>query len=358
MLIDQPGSLTLPVFDDDGRAWYTANLGVPNPPYPGYREIWMQEFDCEQMRLVATVTLWNGVKKRLAPEASHLYKVDGTYYLMLAEGGTHDADHRPQQFAAGPIRATRATPSSPTPPPDYPITNPGHADRQTQNEWMVALASRPYGGYFYNLGRETFLTPVRWEEGWPVVSPGEGRIAWEYAVPDLPEQRWPSVPACDHFDSERLAYPWNFLRTPREEFWSLRERPGYLRLKLRPERLSDLANPSFVGRRQEHKSLAARTAVEFSAHRSHESAGLVLLQNKDYHFRLVCTRDADGSSIVRLIQRHGETIGHPTNATRRYIKIKPSNRTIPSTRFRPEAWARWPSTWMAASWARNGRAAL
>ena len=59
---------------------------------------------------------------------------------------------------------------------DHPIVGTGHADLvETQHGdwWMVLLAMRPYDGYFYNLGRETFLVPVRWEEGWPVVSPGQ-----------------------------------------------------------------------------------------------------------------------------------------------------------------------------------------
>jgi alpha-N-arabinofuranosidase len=110
---------------------------------------------------------------------------------------------------------------------------------------MVLLAMRPYDGYFYNLGRETFLTPVHWEDGWPVAGP----VEFGHQAPDLPEWRWPAEPCCDHFDAATLAPYWNFLRTPRSPFWSLTERPGHLRLRLRPERLADLANPSFVGRR-------------------------------------------------------------------------------------------------------------
>ena len=62
---------------------------------------------------------------------------------------------------------------------DYPIVGTGHADlveTQFGEWWMVLLAMRPYGGYFYNLGRETFLVPVRWEDGWPVVAAGSGRV--------------------------------------------------------------------------------------------------------------------------------------------------------------------------------------
>jgi alpha-N-arabinofuranosidase len=196
---------------------------------------------------------------------------------------------------------------------DYPIVGTGHADLvQTQNGewWMVLLAMRPYGGYFYNLGRETFLVPVVWEEGWPIVSPGIGRVEFEHAVPDLANHPWPSQPACDHFEAESLGPNWNFLRTPRDEFWSLRERPGYLRLHLRPQRLSELAHPSFVGRRQQHIDFVVRTCMEFSPQNPNECAGVVLLQNNDFHFRCVVSQGGKEGNLIRLIQRRAgeETI--------------------------------------------------
>ena len=187
---------------------------------------------------------------------------------------------------------------------EYPIVGTGHADlveTQFGEWWMVLLAMRPYGGYFYNLGRETFLVPVRWEDGWPVVGAGSGRVETVGRAPNLPEHRWPSLPVCDHFETQTLAPQWNFLRTPRDDFWSLSARPGYLRLRLRPERLTDLANPSFVGRRQQHMRFVARAALEFKPQHDYECAGLVLLQNNEFHFRFVITGGA--ATIVRLVKR-------------------------------------------------------
>jgi alpha-N-arabinofuranosidase len=186
---------------------------------------------------------------------------------------------------------------------DYPIVGTGHADIvQTQNGewWMVLLAMRPYGGYFYNLGRETFLVPVRWENGWPVVSSGTGRVEFSYPVPNLSEETWPAEPSRDDFNGSTLAYCWCFLRTPREDFWSLSEHPGYLRLKLRPEMLSEHVNPSFVGRRQQHVHFEVQTAFEFDPQNESESAGLVLNQNTNFHIRLIVTRDT--TLVIRLIR--------------------------------------------------------
>ncbi len=279
--------------------------------YDGHTEIWLQELDLAAMRLVgAPQVLWDGALKGVVwAEAPHIYKFQGYYYLVIAEGGTahhHAVSVARSRTVAGPYEANRGNPilTHRQLGLDYPIVGTGHADlveTQAGEWWMVLLAMRPYGGYFYNLGRETFLAPLRWEDGWPIVSPGTGRVEASYPAPDLPEQTWPPVPTCDHFDAATLAPQWNFLRIPAEGSWSLRERPGYLRLHLRPERLSEMANPSFVGRRQQHMRFSAQTALEFTPQSQQECAGLALIQSNNFHFCLVVSR-AEGS-VVRLIKR-------------------------------------------------------
>jgi xylan 1,4-beta-xylosidase len=257
-------------------------------------------------------SLWDGaLKGNLHTEAPHLYKINGTYYLMVAEAGTghnHAMTIARSEHVTGPYEGNPRNPilTHRHLGLDHPIVGTGHADLvETQGGewWMVLLAMRPYGGYFYNLGRETFLVPVSWEDGWPIVSPGVGRVEFEHVAPDLPQHQWPARPASDHFEAQTLAPCWNFLRTPREEFWSTTDRPGYLRLRLRPQMLSELANLSFVGRRQQHINFAARVCLEFAPKRENECAGIVLLQNNDYHFRFVIAGTEKGSAVVRLIRR-------------------------------------------------------
>jgi xylan 1,4-beta-xylosidase len=313
-LDDAPGIDPSLFFDDGGRVWYTGNRVPPQGArYPHHKEIWLQELDLDKMQLKGSrYSLWDGaLKGNLATEAPHLYKVDDIYYLMVAEGGT---EHNHAVTIARSKNITGPYEGNPRNPIlthrhlgiDYPIACTGHADlveTQTGAWWMVLLATRPYGGYYYNLGRETFLVPVRWEDGWPVVSPGSGRVEFEYPAPNLPEHRWPTRPACDNFEAETLDLCWNFLRTPRESFWSLAERPGFLRLRLRPQMLSECANPSFVGRRQQHIHFAARAVMDFTPGGANECAGIVLLQNNDFHFRLVVTQAESGAAVVRLIRR-------------------------------------------------------
>lgn len=298
-------------FDEDCRVWYTGNRLASPGNYVGHTEIWLQELDLSTMRLIGEPrVIWDGaLKGAIWSEAPHLYKVHGRYYLLTAEGGTahhHAVSVARSDSITGPYQGNPGNPilTHRHLGLNHPIVGAGHADlveTQTGEWWMVLLAMRPYGGYFYNLGRETFLVPVRWEDGWPIASPGSGRVESLYPAPNLPEHRWPAQPACDHFETPTLALHWNFLRTPEEEFWSLQERPGYLRLRLRPQRLSELANPSFVGRRQQHIHFLAQTALEFSPQNENECAGLVLIQNNDFHFRFVVTRRE--RSLVQLIRR-------------------------------------------------------
>src|SRR6185436_15920224 len=165
-------------------------------------------------------------------------------------------------------------------------------------------AMRPYGGYYYNLGRETFLVPVRWEDEFPIFSPGTGRVEFEYSAPNLPEHVWAATPARDDFTDTTLAYHWNFLRTPREDFYSLSERKSYLRLRLRAQHLAEQSSPSFVGRRQQHMHFMAETSMEFTPESANECAGLVLLQNNNFHFRFIVT--FENEPVIRLVKRSHE----------------------------------------------------
>jgi alpha-N-arabinofuranosidase len=299
-------------FDDDGKAYYIGTRPAPEgEKYCGNWEIWLQDLDLVKMSLMGgKYPLWRGALRDVIwPEGPHLYQKDGWYYLMIAEGGTdyhHSVTIARSKGITGPYEGNPGNPilTHRHLGRGYPIVNTGHADlveTQYGEWWMVALASRPYGGYCRNLGRETFLIPVQWEDGWPIVSPGNGRIELTYPAPKLPELPISTAKSRDNFDSERLDYSWNFIRTPREQFWSLTERAGHLRIKLKPERINDLVNPGFIGRRQQHINFAVSTVMEFAPRNTEETAGIALIQSNEFHFRFEYTI-WDGQNIIRLVQ--------------------------------------------------------
>lgn len=316
-------------FDDDGRVYYTGTRTLENPEYMGDHEIWLQEIDLNSMKLIGkNYVLWKGTLKDAAfVEGPHLYKINGIYYLLISEGGTEHYHSitiaRSKEIlgtyegnAANPILTHRHLGKS------YPISNAGHGDLvESQNgEWyMVALASRPYGGYYKNLGRETFLIPVAWEDGWPIVSPGTGKIEFAYDTPNLPASFVNESETRDDFDNEVLNCNWNTIRTPKEEFWSLRERPGFLRLKVRSISMIDKLSPppfgpfknykqegnkdspSFIGRRQQHINFEASVKMEFKPQNENEAAGIALIQNDNHQFRLEYSIE-NGENVIRLIK--------------------------------------------------------
>ena len=123
---------------------------------------------------------WSGTGLQY-PEAPHLLERDGTWYLLIAEGGTHGGHGVSVARAPSPVGPWEGAPANPIlshRSTDRPIQNTGHADLVEAEDgtwWMVLLGVRPKGidAGFHALGRETFLTPVRWEDGWPV--PGTWR---------------------------------------------------------------------------------------------------------------------------------------------------------------------------------------
>lgn len=335
-LEDAPGIDPSLFFDTDGKVYYTGNRVPPEGQiHPKNMDIWAQELDLASGKLIGEKqSLWQGaLKVAHAQEGPHVYKVGDMYYLMIAEGGTghtHAITIARSKSIYGPYEGHRSNPilTHRHLGRDADIVNVGHADLIDTKDgdwWMVCLASRPYGGYYRNLGRETFLVPVRWESGWPVVAPGIGKIEQVMEAPRLPEHTWPSPSACDHFDRAKLSDVWNFLRTPREPFWSLEERPGYLRLNLTPASITKPENPSFIGRRQQHMRFAASTVMEFVPRTEHEVAGLVLLQNMDYQFRMEYGM-RDGNTEIRLIRRRGGeeniTAAIPLQTDRVYLKVE------------------------------------
>ena len=282
---------------DGGKAYYLGNCRpFPDQPEKG-RHIWLQELDLEngELRGERHVLLKQGAFiHAAAPEGPHIYHIGAWYYLLIAEGGTfrnHACTVFRSRDLTGPYEPDPRNPliTHRNLRRDYPIKNPGHGDIiQLHNGewWAVLLATRPVGGNYGNLGRETFAVPVEWEEDWPLFSPETGHVEFSYEAPRLPEHSWPEKPARETFDSPRLSYDWITVRTPRHEIYSLTDRPGCLRLFLHPNTIKNTVSSSFLGRRQQHMCFLVNTAMEFQPVQENEAGGIVLLMNNFYHIRM------------------------------------------------------------------------
>lgn len=314
-LKDAPGIDPSLFFDDDGKVYYTGNRTPKNKPAGSkYRQIWVQELDTVKKQLVGEVTVAieeGALHDAVVAESPHMYKKNGFYYITIAEGGT-GIDHAVAIFRSknplGPYEGNKKNPiiTHRNLGKQYPVACVGHADLvETQNGewWMVLLGVRTYGGFHYNLGRETFLTPISWENDWPVVNPGIGKILLEERKPNLPTFTVNKENTFDDFNTDSLYYYWNSLRTPKSDFWSLKEKKGYLSMKLQPHTLVDLENPSFLGRRQQDTSFYTETKMIFEPKSNNETAGLVVMMNNNFHFRLEKVLE-NNKTYIKLTRRH------------------------------------------------------
>ena len=313
-------------FDDDGKV-YILNNGPPEgtPLYDGHRAIWMQEYDMAAKKLVGPrrVIVNGGVdlaKKPIWIEAPHVFKRDGRYYLICAEGGTAD-QHSEVVFRSssvwGPWVPYRGNPILTQrhldPARPFPIETAGHADFvETPNgEWWAAfLATRNYARDTWNTGRETFLLPVRWVDGWPVMLTGQATVPYAHRRPNLPPQPRAAIPHSgnfahrDEFDAKTLAPNWAMLRTPRESWYDLTSTTGSLTLRARPEELSGVGQPSALFRRQQHGTATASAAMIYRPEKPGDRAGIVAFHNGNHYYFLGVTQH-DAGPVVRLWMRAG-----------------------------------------------------
>lgn len=305
-------------FDDDGRAWYTANWMPPDPQFPGQTEIWLQQLDLATLSLTGPRHfIWRGCCQGEWAEAPHLFKKDGRYVLVIAEGGTsyeHAVSVAVAPAVTGPYR------NNPRNPVlthrhlgyDHPITSVGHADlvELPDGRWYaVVLGTRRLQGLHPTLGRETFLVPVAWErerEWWktdpqtfPVFSPGTGKVEARAPVPLAGTRQRPVTRFHDDFGPTRLHPEWTFRRSHDEPFHSLEARPGHLRLRLQPGAVAEKARYSFAGIRQRHFRFRASVRLAFQAE-AQEEAGLLVIQKDTAAWALTLARGAAGRGLLRL----------------------------------------------------------
>ena len=258
------------------------------------------------MKLVGkSMAIWKGaVKDVIWPEGPHLYKKDGYYYLLHAEGGTgpeHSISVARSKELFQWFEGCKRNPifSHRNLGKDYPVIYAGHGDLvddENGNWYIIMLASRPCQKHC-SMGRETFLAKVTWEDGWPVINPGVGKLEDEVEIP-LEEYRFAKEEGGqDHFEFYEEILDDRFLGISKrnERMYSLSERKGCLRLYTCPEIIGELGNPAYLGVRQKSYDFAVSAGVEFYPKSKNEAAGLVLYQNHENHLRMELVERTEAS---------------------------------------------------------------
>ncbi|NML07481.1 glycoside hydrolase family 43 protein [Sphingomonas sp. G-3-2-10] len=295
--------------DDDGRKYLLNQLWDHRPGRNRFAGIVLQEYCPRERRLIGERhNIFAGTPLGLT-EAPHLYRRDGRYYLITAEGGTgwnHAVTMARSRDLLGPYELHPDTYilSSRT-RPDAPLMRAGHADlveTPAGETYMAYLCGRPLPNRGRCvLGRETALQPMVWRDGWLWTLDGQGVPMREAPAPDLPPHPWPETPVRADFDADQLPIDFQWLRTPEPDaIFSLTARPGHLRLYGR-ETIGSLFTQSLVARRQQAFCYTASCAMEFEPRHFQQAAGLVAYYNGAKFHYLHVTHDAEIGRHIRVM---------------------------------------------------------
>lgn len=297
--------------DEDGSKWLVSMLWDHRKNKNSFAGIVLQEYSMEQKTLVGpTKNIFKGTHLGLT-EAPHIYKKGDFYYLVTAEGGTgyeHAVTIARSKSLSGPYEVDPQNPVL-TSKANNELQRAGHASFvETQNgEWYMAhLCGRPVIDGKCILGRETAIQKCYWtNDGWLRVEGGnEPKVT--VPSPGLELHPFELEDNYDNFENTQLKKYWNSLRRPFSETWmSLKERPGYLRLK-GEESMSSLHNQSLVARRLEELNVEIQTTIDYKPENFQQMAGLILYYDtNDYVYLRITDHEEKGKCLGILESKHG-----------------------------------------------------
>lgn len=290
-------------WDEDGQAYMATGWGT----------IFLSTIDLQTGNASERVSIWDGSGDR-NPEGPHIYRKDGYYYLVVAEGGAalnHSATIARATDIYGPYEGYPDNPFLTNRGTDSLFQTVGHADLFSDsngNWWVVATTTRsgPKSTH-YPMGRESVLVPVSWDEGaWPVASPVRGTMTGP--LPNFGKKPTGSGPYTDGQDrvdfSRGSSLPRHFLhfrsRNPAAYTVSPHAHRNTLRLEPSKSNLTggqlgfDVADGvTFVGRRQSASLFEFSVDVAFEPEAPGEEAGVSVFLNQQQHIDMGIRWDDD-----------------------------------------------------------------
>jgi xylan 1,4-beta-xylosidase len=320
--------------DTDGSTWMLSMTADWRPGRTRFAGIQIQRYDRAARRLTGPEQMiFTGTPAGLT-EAPHLYRFNGWYYLVTAEGGTsyeHQVTVARSRSLFGPYEPDPAGPMLTSyGSPDLVLQKAGHGClvRTPRGHWYLAhLVGRPYAPHRRCvLGRETAIQLVHWtDDGWPRV---DGAVPAEIvpAPPDAADApELPVVPAeqCDDFDGPVLGPEWSTLRRPATPDWAdLAARPSYLRVHGGQSPVGR-QRPSLVARRVTAQHCEMEVVLEFRPANFRQLAGVTAYYNtRNWHYAYV-TADDDGRIVLEVLACDS---GRPTALPRHRVDVSGMDR--------------------------------
>lgn len=300
-------------WDDDGQVYVTSADDSRIQHY---------SLDLATGEIGPVTYLWNGTGGA-SPEGPHLYRRDGYYYLLIAEGGTetnHAVTMARSKSRTGPWEPCPYNPVLTNRNTTQYFQTVGHADLfqdGSGNWWGVALSTRSGPEWLnYPMGRETILTSGTWEEkGWPVLQPVRGVMRGP-----LPPRSKAERPINE---PEHVTFPPGSDIPKHLVYWRLPEESSYAvspkghpnTLRLKPSvygpsyNASSVTDPiTFIARRQTDTLFAFSVDLEFAPRSPNVEAGVSLFLTQEQHVDLSIVhvpRLSSGSARILQLKTYG-----------------------------------------------------
>ena len=331
-------------FDDDGKVWYVGNQMPENPNFNGEGEIWLQELDINEFKLVGEkYLLWRGACGGVWAEGPHMYKKDGRYYLLIAEGGTsfnHAVMVALSDNIEGPYISNPRNPIITSRHLSYDnwVNSTGHGDiiqLDDGRNYIVLLGIRNQIERGSNMGRETFLAPVKWEREpfewketkhlWPVVAPKTGRIELSNDVVFNNSIQNTETSFKDNFESDKLNLKWNFRRYPIENIFHINTKEKRLNLICHPNKIKERGRAALLGIKQTESNFEYLTKMHFEPNTNGSEAGISFFQKDDNYINFTLIKDGGKNYLQAYVVKNGElisTLKEHVGQYKGHIKLK------------------------------------
>lgn len=318
-------------FDDNGKA-YVAHNDAPDKDkelYNGHRVIKVWEYDLEKDQVISgtdKIVVDGGVditQKPIWIEAPHIYKKNGRYYLMCAEGGTggwHSEVIFVSEHPQGPYK----------PAGNNPILSQRYLgkDRRNKVDWAghadlvegpggkyygVFLAIRPNGKDQVNTGRETFILPVDWTGEFPVFEGGLVPLSPKLKMPEGVKNEtgrngfFPNgnFTFNDNLNAQVLDYRWISTRGPREDFITTTSKGTFI--KPYQTSIKEVKPVSTLFHRQQHNNFSATVTMNYVPASGKDLAGMVCYQKETFNYVFGITKKDSGYYILLERTENGKS---------------------------------------------------
>lgn len=324
--VDQDG-IDPSFYFENGRAYFMSNGSDDD----GVHGIVQCEIDIKTgKKLSKSKTIWQGSGGRYL-EGPHMYKINGKYYLVAAEGGTeygHMVTYAVSDSLFGefvgypnnPVLTNRNLGG-------YQVQGVGHGDLvkdKNGNWWMVHLGFRQIDRWltYHHLGRETFLTPVEFhDDGW-FTAGINGTTPTQFETDKFDDNTVQENKTLYTFENTDFDLEWCYIRNPKRENYSLKK--DCATLYGTDITLNDVDSPTFIGIRQKDFVCDIECEVSIDA----GEGGITIFMDENQHYDVAIRKTQNGyEAISRLTIGEAVCIKKsvPINSCRAKLKITSNN---------------------------------